>query len=162
MGDFLFSPELLLLASGRAVANSLFFFSAVGPLYLFATNVYPDLRPPDNTTSNFPLTGQGSRPHIFRISDGRLRLLRGLHWRILQTVVRPRRLHWLADWALPFSSPLRLANFLGDQIDIKFIAKHHGGFCIYFCFPLETFKLWFRTQLGLMLPHHRVTKPYTE
>merc|ERR1711913_226515 len=50
VGDFLFSPELLLLASGRAVANTLFFFSAVGPLYLFATNVYPDLRPPDNTT----------------------------------------------------------------------------------------------------------------
>ena len=47
----MFNPALILLSVGRAVAQVVFFFAAVGPIYLFATDVYPGLRPPTDSSS---------------------------------------------------------------------------------------------------------------
>lgn len=53
IGDFLFNPGIILLSVGRAVAQVVFFFTAVGPLYYFATEVYPDIRPPSQSSRLF-------------------------------------------------------------------------------------------------------------
>ena len=53
VGDFLFNPGLIILLVGRAMAQIVFFFAAIGPIWLFANNVYPNIPRPrsSNTTS---------------------------------------------------------------------------------------------------------------
>lgn len=43
--DFLFSPELILLIVGRGLLSLVFVLVAAVPIYLFATGLYPSLRP---------------------------------------------------------------------------------------------------------------------
>jgi len=50
IGDFLFNPTILLITVGRFFAAITFFFIAIGPIFYFATNIYPNIRPPTETT----------------------------------------------------------------------------------------------------------------
>jgi len=52
IGDFLFNPGLIILLLGRAVAQIVFFFSAIGPIYLFARDVYPNIPRPERRSHN--------------------------------------------------------------------------------------------------------------
>ena len=50
IGDFLFNPGLIVLIVGRTIAQITFFFAAIGPIYKFATDVWPNI-PRTETTS---------------------------------------------------------------------------------------------------------------
>ena len=55
IGDFLFNPGLIVLVLGRVIGQIVFFFTAIGPIYLFATEVYPNIPRPEesNTPSKY-------------------------------------------------------------------------------------------------------------
>lgn len=57
IGDFLFNPGLIILLVGRAIAQVVFFFSAIGPIYLFATEVWPTI----------PRSGASNRSNTTRL-----------------------------------------------------------------------------------------------
>jgi len=74
IGDFLFNPVVLLVAAGRAVAQVVYFFSALGPLVYFALNIWPNIRPPKEETKRLLKTGDYygeyyGRPELYYDSD---------------------------------------------------------------------------------------------
>jgi len=59
IGDFLFNPGLIVLIVGRTIAQIIFFFSAIGPIYLFATDVWPNIpRPEESDTTRLLTEGE--------------------------------------------------------------------------------------------------------
>ena len=68
IGDFLFSPRLIILIVGRTIAQIVFFFSAVGPIWLFANNVWPNI--PRGSRSDTGLVGPEDYAHYGDYHDG--------------------------------------------------------------------------------------------
>jgi hypothetical protein len=51
--DFIFNPAVIFVTLGRGLMNLSFVFTALPLIYLFATTVYPSLRPPGIPDSKF-------------------------------------------------------------------------------------------------------------
>ena len=44
--DFIFNPAVIIVTLGRGILSIIYVFAAVPIIYLFATQIYPGLRPP--------------------------------------------------------------------------------------------------------------------